>query len=107
MFWLFKKNPTNLELGFTKLIMANKIWNKEYLEILLKTWININRQDENWASALMFACINWNTEITEWLIENWADINLQSKNWRTAIERAITNDNNEIEKLLTSHKKSK
>jgi ankyrin repeat protein len=69
------------------------------IESFIKDGLNINLQDINGSTALMYVIEN-NTNIAKLLIENGADINIMDKFGKTALIYAIEKGNKEVEKLL-------
>ena len=69
----------------------------EIIKILIENGADINIQNKNGTSALIFACENNNFDMVKFLIDNNVDINSINKNGKSAID--ITN-NPEIKKIL-------
>ncbi len=72
----------------------------EIVNMLLKNGVEINAQNEEGRTALMYAVSEGSKELTEILIKNGANVNLKDINGDTALIIAIGNENEEISELL-------
>lgn len=58
-------------------------------QLLLENWADINEQDNDWYTALMYAWYIQSKEDIIFLIENWADIDIVNNNWQTVLNVAF------------------
>lgn len=94
LMWAVRNN--NVEMPYeTYLEVAMEIVN-----MLLKNGVEINAQNEEGRTALMYAVSEGSKELTEILIKNGANVNLKDINGDTALIIAIGNENEEISELL-------
>ena len=61
---------------------------------------NLDLQDEDGDSALMYACMNNQPEVAKLMVEKGAKIDLQNKDGDSALIFACRNDQPEVAKLL-------
>lgn len=78
--------------------LLNAASNSDYQEVMNLTnqWANINVQDHNGITPIMFGCINQNVDIVDALIQMGADLNIQNDNNQTVLMLAIENGNYDI-----------
>ena len=95
----------NLNIPYTDsrlpiIIHAATLNNKAIIEFLIKNGANINIQDAEGKTSLMWTSCNNNIETVKLLIENGADLNKQDNNGKTALMWAILENNSKIVKFL-------
>lgn len=88
--------------GFTPLIMATYLGNKQMSELLINLGADVNARDAAGNTALMGICFKGTPEMAALLLSHGADVNLQNKNGTTALIFAINFDQVAMAKLLIS-----
>ena len=91
--------------GWTALIRASYFsysnnFRIDIIRLLIEYGANVNLQDKDGYTALVFASYNGHTEAVKLLLANGADPDLQDNNRRTALMYASHNGHIEIVKLL-------
>jgi ankyrin repeat protein len=78
--------------------LLNAASNSDYQEVMNFTdqWANINVQDHNGITPIMFGCMRQNVDIVDALIQMGADLNIQNDNNQTVLMLAIENGNYDI-----------
>lgn len=74
----------------------------ELTQLLIKYKANVNAQNQQGTSALMFATISANIELVNLLLSNGADKNLMEKSGRTALSYAQMFNSEDLIKLLSN-----
>jgi len=102
---LLIKNRANLNIQDenlqTALIIAIAKRDSQIAKLLINSdGIDLNKQDKQALTALMWAAGCGNKEIVQLLIDEKADLKLQDKDKKTALTWAIKNNQNLIAKLL-------
>ena len=69
---------------------------------ILKLVENINHQDKDGFTALMYASAEGHRFLTEWLVIHGADISIQSKEKENAFQLALKNQQRDVVKFLRS-----
>lgn len=64
---------------------------------------NINEQDDQGKTALMYAASQGRLDIVQWLLDHGADVNLQNIDGQTALVHAILKNHEYIVRLLLQH----
>ncbi len=94
--------------GWTALISAAYIGDKEVVEILLtKLHADANLKDSDGWTALMYAPLNGHADVVELLLNRGADVNAPDKFGKTALYYAKDTNHTEIVKLLQAAYKVK
>ena len=83
----------------SKLLNAAETGDIEELTRLLKI-VDVNLQDKDCWTALMFAALNGYIDCVKLLVDNNADVNLQDKDGWTALMRAAVKGKTDCVKLL-------
>lgn len=99
IYYLKGKNKNKLNVLFFKATKKNNI---ELLKILIET-VDINKQNKNDKTFLMYATELGQTEVVQLLIENGVDLN-KEQGW-TALRLAINKNNKKIIKILIENYK--
>ncbi|TKZ22677.1 ankyrin repeat domain-containing protein, partial [Brachyspira catarrhinii] len=87
-------NLTEDNYGMTALMYASHIGNKEAVELLIKSGVEVDEVNDDGITALMYACENSNSvEVVKFLIDNGADVNLKSNYGETALKNAYISGN--------------
>ena len=86
----------------SKLLNAAETGDIEELTRLLKI-VDVNLQDKDCWTALMFAALNGYIDCVKLLVDNNADVNLQDKDGWTALMLAAMNGETECAKLLVDN----
>lgn len=101
---LLKKNPdlvnTRDERGFTPLVLATYLGQKEIAELLIDHGAEINAQDALGNTALMGVCFKGSHELAEMLISKGADIHLTNHEGVDALSFAKNHNQEKIIQLL-------
>lgn len=101
---LISKNPKLVNVpdpkGFTPLVLATYMGQKEIAELLIDHGANINAQDAVGNTALMGVCFKGSKELAEMLIVRGADMSLSNKQGDTALSFAKNHGHEEIVDLL-------
>ena len=87
-------------MGRSPLIIASDQGYKYKVKLLIENGADINLQDKDGDTALMWASNRSNKDVVEILIENGADINLKNKDGDTALILASNRRNQDIVELL-------
>lgn len=74
------------KLSQTPFILASINWDYNLIN-LFKKFDNINYQDENWKTRLIYACEKWNENIIKFLIQNKADKDIKDKEDKKCIDK--------------------
>ncbi|MEP0985791.1 ankyrin repeat domain-containing protein [Ekhidna sp.] len=108
---LVAKNPNLVNLpderGFTPLVLATYMGQKEIAELLIDHGANVNAQDAVGNTALMGVSFKGSKELVEMLLARGADIELANKQGDTALSFAKNHGHEEIVELLENHSMSK
>ncbi len=75
----------------------------EDLDMMFGVGRNINEQDDQGATALMYAASQGRLDIVQWLLDHGADVNLQNIDGQTALVHAILKNHEYIVRLLLQH----
>jgi uncharacterized protein len=101
---LIEQNPElanqSDERGFTPLIMAAYMGQKEIAELLLEMGADIDGLDAVGSSALMGVSFKGDIEIASMLIEKGANIHVENQRGETALSFAKNYQQTEIEAML-------
>jgi len=90
------------ERGFTPLVLATYLNQKDVTELLLANGADINAQDAMMGNtALMGVCFKGSHELAKLLVEKGADTTLKNKQGETALDFAQKGGFEEIVGLLT------
>ena len=81
------------EVSVLQLAAANSPF-PEQIEFLISHGAEVNRQDKDGATPLIYAAVNKNPEVIKVLLKNGADMNLRSANGNTVLIVAAQNNKN-------------
>lgn len=91
------------ERGFTPLILATYLNQKEIAEVLIEEGANINYQDKMVGNtALMGVCFKGSAELAKMLLEKGANVSLKNSKGETALDFAKNGGYEEIVGMLAS-----
>ena len=103
---LLEENKENLSATKNEfLIIAAEYGNKDIVECLIENGIDVNQQNKNGSTALMWASRNGLKEIVQLLLKNECiKVNQQNNDGRTALMLASFAGHKEIIDILLKHK---
>ena len=82
------------------LMQESKRGNIDIVRMLIEKGADVNVQNKNGTTPLMFASFDGHTEVARMLIENGADVNIKSDNGKTALKYAMKYNKKKIVSLL-------
>lgn len=89
------------ERGFTPLVLATYMGQKEVAEVLIENGAEIDAQDALGNTALMGVCFKGSVELAQMLLDKGASLHITNKEGKTALNFAQEHGHENIAGLLT------